>query len=200
MYLFGRMILSEKSATFRDHALALPRVVLSSTAAPNLKGVLHGDGPDDEQDLRGISVPKAAAAGPRPRDGIRGGGSGRSHRAAARQSHLVVPLAQRDAAPAATGPLHRPRPDRHGRLRQAARQRSRLVSLRRAPPLPRRPARGPGCARAGHLGRPCWGSALGFDWANRHREAVKGIAYMEAIVRPVTWDEFPEAFRPDFRA
>src|SRR5262249_33495348 len=25
-----------------------------------------------------------------------------------------------------------------------------------------------------------WGSALGFDWANRHREAVKGIAYMEA--------------------
>ena len=27
-----------------------------------------------------------------------------------------------------------------------------------------------------------WGSALGFDWANRHREAVKGIAYMEAIV------------------
>ena len=28
-----------------------------------------------------------------------------------------------------------------------------------------------------------WGSALGFDWANRHREAVKGIAYMEAIVR-----------------
>src|SRR5215469_16555802 len=27
-----------------------------------------------------------------------------------------------------------------------------------------------------------WGSALGFDWANRHREAVKGIAFMEAIV------------------
>jgi len=33
-----------------------------------------------------------------------------------------------------------------------------------------------------------WGSALGFDWANRHRAAVKGIAYMEAIVRPQTWD------------
>jgi len=29
-----------------------------------------------------------------------------------------------------------------------------------------------------------WGSALGFDWANRHREAVKGIAFMEAIVAP----------------
>jgi haloalkane dehalogenase len=32
------------------------------------------------------------------------------------------------------------------------------------------------------------GSVLGFDWANRHREAVKGIAYMEAILRPQTWD------------
>src|ERR1700745_2181364 len=29
-----------------------------------------------------------------------------------------------------------------------------------------------------------WGSALGFDWANRHRKAVKGIAFMEAIVAP----------------
>ena len=35
-----------------------------------------------------------------------------------------------------------------------------------------------------------WGSALGFDWANRHRKAVKGIAYMEAIVRPQGWDHW----------
>jgi len=35
-----------------------------------------------------------------------------------------------------------------------------------------------------------WGSALGFDWANRHREAVKGIAYMEAIVQPQAWDHW----------
>ena len=35
-----------------------------------------------------------------------------------------------------------------------------------------------------------WGSALGFDWANRHREAVKGIAYMEAIVGPQYWDHW----------
>src|SRR5262252_9578817 len=35
-----------------------------------------------------------------------------------------------------------------------------------------------------------WGSALGFDWANRHRAAVKGIAYMEAIVRPQGWDHW----------
>ena len=35
-----------------------------------------------------------------------------------------------------------------------------------------------------------WGSALGFDWANRHRGAVEGIAYMEGIVRPLEWDEW----------
>jgi haloalkane dehalogenase len=40
-----------------------------------------------------------------------------------------------------------------------------------------------------------WGSALGFDWANRHREAVKGIAYMEAIVRPQTWDTLGPGLR-----
>ncbi len=45
-----------------------------------------------------------------------------------------------------------------------------------------------------------WGSALGFDWANRHRERVAGIAYMEAIVRPLTWDEWPEAAAPIFQA
>jgi haloalkane dehalogenase len=45
-----------------------------------------------------------------------------------------------------------------------------------------------------------WGSALGFDWANRHRDVVAGIAYMEAIVRPVTWDDWPEASRPIFEA
>jgi haloalkane dehalogenase len=33
------------------------------------------------------------------------------------------------------------------------------------------------------------GSALGFDWANRHRDAVKGIAFMEGIVRPQGWDQ-----------
>lgn len=43
-----------------------------------------------------------------------------------------------------------------------------------------------------------WGSALGFDWANRHRGWVKGIAYMEAIVRPITWDEWPQDARRFF--
>ncbi|HJT57316.1 MAG TPA: haloalkane dehalogenase [Ktedonobacteraceae bacterium] len=45
-----------------------------------------------------------------------------------------------------------------------------------------------------------WGSALGFDWANRHRSAVKGIAYMEAIVRPRTWNDWPEPARATFQA
>ena len=44
-----------------------------------------------------------------------------------------------------------------------------------------------------------WGSGLGFDWANRHREAA-GIAYTEAIVRPLTWSEFPDAGREVFQA
>lgn len=43
-----------------------------------------------------------------------------------------------------------------------------------------------------------WGSALGFDWSNRHRDAVMGIAYMEAIVKPMTWDTWPEAARAVF--
>ena len=43
-----------------------------------------------------------------------------------------------------------------------------------------------------------WGSALGFDWANRHRDAVFSIAYMEAIVRPMSWDDWPEQSRPFF--
>jgi len=45
-----------------------------------------------------------------------------------------------------------------------------------------------------------WGSALGFDWASRHPERIAGIAYMEAIVRPLTWEEWPEPSRPLFQA
>jgi haloalkane dehalogenase len=45
-----------------------------------------------------------------------------------------------------------------------------------------------------------WGSALGFDWANRNRNAVKGIAYMEAIVQPVSWEDWPPPVRPLFQA
>ena len=46
-----------------------------------------------------------------------------------------------------------------------------------------------------------WGSGLGFHWARRHPEQVKGIAYMEAIVRPLAgWDEWAEPARKIFQA
>ena len=44
-----------------------------------------------------------------------------------------------------------------------------------------------------------WGSALGFDWANRHRDSVLGVCYMEAIVRPLSWDDWPKAATRVFR-
>jgi haloalkane dehalogenase len=45
-----------------------------------------------------------------------------------------------------------------------------------------------------------WGSALGFDWANHHRDRVRGIAYMEGIVRPVAgWEEWSPQATPIFQ-
>jgi haloalkane dehalogenase len=45
-----------------------------------------------------------------------------------------------------------------------------------------------------------WGSALGFDWANQHRERVQALAFMEAFVMPIEWEDFPEPGRELFRA
>jgi haloalkane dehalogenase len=45
-----------------------------------------------------------------------------------------------------------------------------------------------------------WGSALGFDWANQHRERVRGIAYMEALGTPIQWADFPDDGRAAFQA
>lgn len=45
-----------------------------------------------------------------------------------------------------------------------------------------------------------WGSALGFDWARRHAPAVQGIAYMEALVQPRKWEDFPPGREQIFRA
>jgi haloalkane dehalogenase len=44
-----------------------------------------------------------------------------------------------------------------------------------------------------------WGSALGFDWANQHRDRVQGIAHMEAIATPMSWSEFPGPVRGVFQ-
>ncbi len=45
-----------------------------------------------------------------------------------------------------------------------------------------------------------WGSALGFDWAHRHQDRVAGIVYMESIVQPMTWEDWPEAATDIFKA
>jgi haloalkane dehalogenase len=44
-----------------------------------------------------------------------------------------------------------------------------------------------------------WGSALGFDWANQNRDRVQGIAYMEAIVTPMTWTDLHHSVRSVFQ-
>ncbi|MFW6284268.1 MAG: haloalkane dehalogenase [Desulfosalsimonas sp.] len=44
-----------------------------------------------------------------------------------------------------------------------------------------------------------WGSALGFDWARRHPESVRGLVYMEAIVQPLNWSDWPESARKMFQ-
>ena len=45
-----------------------------------------------------------------------------------------------------------------------------------------------------------WGSALGFYWAFRHPHRVKAIVYMEAMVQPRRWDDFPNGRDVMFRA
>jgi haloalkane dehalogenase len=45
-----------------------------------------------------------------------------------------------------------------------------------------------------------WGGALAFDWAARHPGRVRGIAFTETIVKPMSWQEFPEGGRPLFEA
>lgn len=44
-----------------------------------------------------------------------------------------------------------------------------------------------------------WGGALGFHWARRHPDRVAAVAFMETIVKPIAWDEFPEAAREIFQ-
>ena len=44
-----------------------------------------------------------------------------------------------------------------------------------------------------------WGSALGFDWAFRHQDKVKGIVYMEAVLFNYDWSDWPEDARKIFQ-
>jgi haloalkane dehalogenase len=45
-----------------------------------------------------------------------------------------------------------------------------------------------------------WGGALAFDWANRHPDRVRGVAFLETIIRPMTWDDLPAGARARFEA
>ena len=45
-----------------------------------------------------------------------------------------------------------------------------------------------------------WGSALGFHYASRHEGNVKGLAFMEAIMRPMTWADMPDQARDMFKS
>jgi haloalkane dehalogenase len=45
-----------------------------------------------------------------------------------------------------------------------------------------------------------WGSALAFDWARRHPDAVKGIAFMEAVTLAYKWELMPPKGKEIFQA
>jgi len=107
-----------------------------------------------------------------------------------------VSLAQHHPTAAGRRPVSGARPRRHGPLRQGRRWPYRFADHARyldawfeALAL-----------RDVTLVVHDWGSALGFDWARRHPERVRALVYMEAIVRPVTWPEWPETARTIFQA
>jgi haloalkane dehalogenase len=45
-----------------------------------------------------------------------------------------------------------------------------------------------------------WGGALAADWASRHPSRVRALAFTEAVLKPMTWEEFPPAGAEVFRA
>lgn len=45
-----------------------------------------------------------------------------------------------------------------------------------------------------------WGGVLAFDWAARHPERVRGLAFLETIVKPMSWADYPESARDRFRS
>lgn len=45
-----------------------------------------------------------------------------------------------------------------------------------------------------------WGGSLAFDWASRHASRVRGLVFMETIVKPFTWADFPATARARFEA
>ena len=45
-----------------------------------------------------------------------------------------------------------------------------------------------------------WGSALGFNWAQRNPDKISGLVYMESLVQPLTWKDWPENAKGIFQA
>lgn len=45
-----------------------------------------------------------------------------------------------------------------------------------------------------------WGGALAFDWAARHPERLRGVAFFETILKPLSWDEYPPVAQSRFKA
>lgn len=45
-----------------------------------------------------------------------------------------------------------------------------------------------------------WGGVLAFDWAGRHPGRTLGVAFLETIMRPLAWEEFPDSAQPFFRS
>src|SRR5437763_1460526 len=43
-----------------------------------------------------------------------------------------------------------------------------------------------------------WGGALAFDWATRHPGRTRGVAFLETIIRPLSWADFPGPARPRY--
>ena len=45
-----------------------------------------------------------------------------------------------------------------------------------------------------------WGGPLLFDWGRRNPSSVRGVVYMETLVTPLTWDDWPETAQAIFSA
>ena len=45
-----------------------------------------------------------------------------------------------------------------------------------------------------------WGSGIGFNWAMNNQDKTKGLAFMESMLKPFTWDMWPESGKEIFKA
>lgn len=126
---------------------------------------------------------QALRTGPRAPHRVRRERHRCSHPVHARQPDIVVPLARRHPSRGREWSVHPTGPHRDGRLRQAPEQRPHSYTFaehrRYLDALLEQLGVNENVTLMGHD----WGSALVFDWARRHPDAVAGIVWMEAIVK-----------------